>query len=92
MFFEENSVIEEKPKQDFDQLDSELIDKLRKNEINVDEIVKNLEKLYKGEICYFKILEKKLINLNLNLQTKFWIAAIRTVHQMIKSSHNVIIN
>ena len=49
MFFEDNSVIEEKPKQDFDQLDSDLIDKLRKNEINVDEIVKNLEKLYKGK-------------------------------------------
>lgn len=53
MFFEENSVIEEKPNRDFDQLDSELIDKLRKNEINVDEIIKNLEKLYKGKICNF---------------------------------------
>ena len=52
MFFEENSVIEEKPKRDFDQLDSELIDKFRKNEINVDETVKNLEKLYKGMFCY----------------------------------------
>lgn len=48
MFFEENLVIEEKPKKNYDQFDSELIERLRKNEINVDEVVKNLEKLYKG--------------------------------------------
>jgi hypothetical protein len=50
MFFEENSVIEAKPKRDFDQLDSELMNKFRRNEINVDETIRNLEKLYKGEI------------------------------------------
>lgn len=50
MFFEENSVIEEKLKRDFDQLDSELINKFRRKEINVDETIRNLEKLYKGDL------------------------------------------
>lgn len=47
--FEENLIIEQKPKINYDELDAELIEKLRNNEINVDETVKNLEKLYKGE-------------------------------------------
>lgn len=38
----------EKSHKDYDQLDEKLINKLRNNEINVDEVVRNLEKLYKG--------------------------------------------
>lgn len=49
MFFEENPVLEDKPKINYDERDSELIEKLRRNEINVDETIKNLEKLYKGK-------------------------------------------
>lgn len=50
MFFEENPVLEDKPKINYDERDSELIEKLRRNEINVDETIKNLEKLYKGKV------------------------------------------
>lgn len=48
--FNENPVIEEKPKVNYDELDAEVIKKLQSNEINVDETVKNLEKWYKGEL------------------------------------------
>lgn len=47
-FIDDSPVIEEKPRKNYDELDSELIKKLQNNEINVDEVVKNLEKLYKG--------------------------------------------
>jgi hypothetical protein len=47
--FDENPVIEEKPKKNFDELDAEVIKKLQNNEINVDETVKSLEKWYRGE-------------------------------------------
>lgn len=46
--FNENPVIEEKPKKNYDELDDEVIRKLQNNEINIDETVKNLEKWYKG--------------------------------------------
>lgn len=59
MYFEENIENQPKPKINYDELDAELVQKLRKNEINVDEVVKNLEKLYKGRfisIFFFLIL------------------------------------
>ena len=37
----------------YDELDEEVVEKLRNNEINVDEVVRNLEKLYKGEFLHF---------------------------------------
>lgn len=46
--FNENPVVEEKPRKNYDELDAEVIRKLQNNEINVDETVKNLEKWYKG--------------------------------------------
>lgn len=49
MYFEESIESSPKPKKNFDELDAEVVEKLRKNEINVDEVVKNLEKLYKGK-------------------------------------------
>lgn len=48
MFFEEIINIP-KEKKNFDELDAQVVEKLRNNEINVDEVVKNLEKLYKGK-------------------------------------------
>lgn len=48
--FNENLVIEEKPRKNFDEADSSLIKKLQNNEINVDETVRNLEKWYKGKL------------------------------------------
>jgi hypothetical protein len=50
MFFDEleNQAIAEKPKINYDERDSELIEKFRNNEINVEETVRSLEKLYKG--------------------------------------------
>jgi hypothetical protein len=53
MFFDENIVDIQVPKKNFDELDAEVIDKLQKNKINVDEVVKNLEKLYKGIFKFF---------------------------------------
>ncbi|KAG5669711.1 hypothetical protein PVAND_000007 [Polypedilum vanderplanki] len=52
MFFDdnENSINEEKSKINYDELDYELLDKLKRGEINVEETVKNLEKLYKDEL------------------------------------------
>lgn len=44
-----NESPEEKPTKNYDELDDELMRKLRNNEINIDETVKTLEKLYKGE-------------------------------------------
>lgn len=38
----------QKSKTKFDEDDQAMIEKLRKNEIDPEEIVKNLEKLYKG--------------------------------------------
>lgn len=35
-------------KKNYDEIDEEVIEKLRNNQINVDEVVRNLEKLYKG--------------------------------------------
>lgn len=48
MFFDDTIETPPKPKKNYDELDAEVVEKLRKNEINVDEVVKNLEKLYKG--------------------------------------------
>lgn len=48
--FNENSVIGEKPRKNFDEADAEVIKKLQSNEINIDETVKNLEKWYKGKM------------------------------------------
>ena len=60
--FNENCVIEEKPRKNFDEADAEVIRKLQNNELNVEEIVRNLEKSYKGKIRkYFAILFVKLI-------------------------------
>lgn len=47
--FNENPVLEEKPRKNFDELNAGAIKKLQSNEINVDETVRNLEKWYKGE-------------------------------------------
>ena len=47
--FNENPIEEEKPEKNFDELDAEVIRKLQNEEIDVDELVKNLEKWYKGE-------------------------------------------
>lgn len=46
--YQEN-LIPQKSKKNYDELDEEVVEKLRNNEINVDEVVRNLEKLYKGE-------------------------------------------
>lgn len=48
MFFDE-VIIDDKQRINYDERDEELLEKLRRNEINVDETVRNLEKLYKGE-------------------------------------------
>ncbi|CRK88734.1 CLUMA_CG002597, isoform A [Clunio marinus] len=48
--FNENSASDEVPKKNYDELDEEVITKLRNNEITVDETVKNLEKWYKDEL------------------------------------------
>lgn len=50
--FNENPVVDDKPRKNFDELDAEVIRKLKSNEINVDETVKTLEKWYKGELLY----------------------------------------
>lgn len=47
--FNQNPVVDDKPKKNYDELDVEVIKKLQNNQINVDETVKNLEKWYKGE-------------------------------------------
>lgn len=47
--FNENPIEEEKPEKNFNELDAEVIRKLQNDEIDVDEVVKNLEKWYKGE-------------------------------------------
>lgn len=47
--FNQNPVVDDKPKKNYDELDVEVIKKLQSNQINVDETVKNLEKWYKGE-------------------------------------------
>lgn len=47
--FNQNPVIEDKPKQDFDKADAEAIEKLKNGEINVDEMCRSLEKWYKGK-------------------------------------------
>lgn len=47
MDFDENPQIFVE-KKNYDSLDEELIKKLKNNEINVDDVVRNLEKLYKG--------------------------------------------
>lgn len=46
----ENSANEDNPRKPFDDLDAEVIEKLKSNLINVDETVKGLEKWYKGKI------------------------------------------
>lgn len=49
----QNPVIEDKPKPDFDKSDAEVIEKLKNGEINVDEVCRNLEKWYKGKITNY---------------------------------------
>lgn len=41
--------MEEENTKNYEEADAELIQRLRKNELNLDEVVKNLEKCYKGE-------------------------------------------
>lgn len=54
--FNENPILEDVPRKNFNQLDSSAIEKLQKNLINVDETVKNLEQWYKGEERNFHFL------------------------------------
>lgn len=63
--YQEN-LITQKSKKNYDELDEEVVEKLRNNEINVDEVVRNLEKLYKGENWHNW---KKFINFKFNFQT-----------------------
>lgn len=48
--FNENAVIEEKSQKNYDEIDAEVIRKLQSNEVNVDEVVRILEKTYKGKL------------------------------------------
>lgn len=60
--FNQNPVIEDKPRPDYDKLDAEAIEKLKNGEINVDEVCRNLEKWYKGEIFRFSpVFASKII-------------------------------
>ena len=46
--FNESHLIQETPRKNYDELDAEVIRKLQNHEVNDDEIVKSLEKWYKG--------------------------------------------
>lgn len=46
--FNEKPVVEEDPKKNYDEADAQVMKKLQNNEVNVDEVVKDLEKWYKG--------------------------------------------
>lgn len=86
--FNENLVIDEKPKKDFDNLDAKKLKSLQSNEIIVDEIVKNLEKLYKGIIIRG---ENFFISRYFWLQMNCWITVTKIVHRTMRFSLNATI-